>query len=125
MSSTRTRIGSETDIGKDGNSSVSCDPTLGSSLGLWLVADAGRLCIKNDDGPNVLLMAGNHGDEYEGQVALTKLVQSPEPAQMRGRITIHAMPNYPTAHAGLRTSPSDGSNLNCTFPGMQTEHRRK
>ena len=26
--------------------------------------------IKNGEGPTVLLMAGNHGDEYEGQVAL-------------------------------------------------------
>ena len=25
--------------------------------------------IKNGDGPTLLLMAGNHGDEYEGQVA--------------------------------------------------------
>jgi hypothetical protein len=26
--------------------------------------------IKNGKGPRILLMAGNHGDEYEGQVAL-------------------------------------------------------
>jgi len=25
------------------------------------------VCIKNGDGPRVLLMGGNHGDEYEGQ----------------------------------------------------------
>lgn len=29
--------------------------------------------IKNGDGPTALLISGNHGDEYEGQVALTKL----------------------------------------------------
>jgi predicted deacylase len=27
-------------------------------------------CVKNGAGPRILLMAGNHGDEYEGQVAL-------------------------------------------------------
>ena len=29
--------------------------------------------IKNGEGPTLLLMAGNHGDEYEGQVAVTRL----------------------------------------------------
>jgi predicted deacylase len=37
------------------------------------------ICIKNGSGPRVLLVAGNHGDEYEGQVALTKLArENPE-----------------------------------------------
>jgi predicted deacylase len=30
--------------------------------------------IKNGDGPTAFLMAGNHGDEYEGQIALCKLI---------------------------------------------------
>ena len=28
------------------------------------------VCIRNGAGPTALLMAGSHGDEYEGQVAL-------------------------------------------------------
>ena len=32
--------------------------------------------IRNGEGPCVLLMAGTHGDEYEGQVTLTRLAQS-------------------------------------------------
>src|SRR3546814_2542502 len=31
--------------------------------------------IKNGTGPSVLLIAGNHGDEYEGQVLLTRLIR--------------------------------------------------
>jgi predicted deacylase len=31
--------------------------------------------IKNGSGPTVLLMAGNHGDEYEGQVTMIRLIQ--------------------------------------------------
>ena len=42
-------------------------------------------CIKNGDGPRVLLMAGNHGDEYEGQVALGKLIRSLEAEEVCGR----------------------------------------
>jgi predicted deacylase len=73
--------------------------------------------IKNGTGPRVLLMAGNHGDEYEGQVALSKLVQRLDPARVNGQIILLPMANFPAAKAGLRTSPLDGGNLNRSFPG--------
>lgn len=73
--------------------------------------------IKNGDGPTSLLISGNHGDEYEGQVALTKLCNSLEPSDIQGRLIIMTMANYPAAHAGMRTSPYDGGNLNRSFPG--------
>ncbi len=73
--------------------------------------------IANGAGPTVLMMAGNHGDEYEGQIALTKLVQALSPDDIRGRIIILTMANFPAADAGRRTSPIDGGNLNRTFPG--------
>ena len=31
--------------------------------------------IRNGSGPTVFLMAGNHGDEYEGQIVLAKLIR--------------------------------------------------
>lgn len=73
--------------------------------------------IANGDGPTVLIMAGVHGDEYEGQIALTKLVQTLEPGAIRGRIIILSMANFPAAEAGRRTSPFDSGNLNRAFPG--------
>ena len=73
--------------------------------------------IKNGDGPTALLISGNHGDEYEGQIALTKLCKDLEPDNIRGRLIILTMANYPAAQAGLRTSPIDDGNLNRTFPG--------
>jgi hypothetical protein len=75
------------------------------------------ICIKNGDGPTVLLTAGNHGDEYEGQLALMKLCQQIQPADIRGRIIMLTSLNYPAALAGLRVSPVDGLNLNRSFPG--------
>jgi uncharacterized protein len=52
-------------------------------------------CIKNGKGPRVLLIAGNHGDEYEGQVALGKLIRSPRAAAVSvkgsARITAKSM----------------------------------
>lgn len=68
-------------------------------------------------GPTIMLMAGNHGDEYEGQIALTKLVRELEPDDIRGRIIILTMTNFPAAEAGSRISPIDDGNLNRAFPG--------
>nr|WP_283936449.1 succinylglutamate desuccinylase/aspartoacylase family protein [Aminobacter aminovorans] len=74
-------------------------------------------CIRNGAGPTSLLIAGNHGDEYEGQVALGKLARQVEPRDVRGRILILPALNYPAVVAGRRLSPLDGGNLNRLFPG--------
>jgi predicted deacylase len=73
--------------------------------------------IRNGEGPTALFVSGNHGDEYEGQVALCNLAQSLDPASIRGRVIIMTMANFPAAMAGTRTSPIDGGNLNRIFPG--------
>jgi uncharacterized protein len=73
--------------------------------------------IRNGDGPTALLSSGTHGDEYEGQVALTKLCRELTPEDIRGRLIILTMANYPAALAGTRTSPIDEGNLNRAFPG--------
>lgn len=75
------------------------------------------IVIKNGTGPTVLLTAGNHGDEYEGQLALMKLCRELETDAVRGRIIMLPTANYPAAIAGLRTSPIDDLNLNRSFPG--------
>lgn len=68
-------------------------------------------------GPTALLVAGNHGDEWEGQIVLTELLQALQPAQVRGRIIILPCTNLPASMASLRTSPLDDGNLNRSFPG--------
>ena len=73
--------------------------------------------VRGGDGPDVLLTAGNHGDEYEGQIALLKLMRALTPQEVRGRVIIVPRLNLPAAAAGRRTSPIDGGNLNRLFPG--------
>lgn len=65
----------------------------------------------------MLLTGGNHGDEYEGPVALTKLCSTLKTEDVQGRIIIIPFMNYPAFKAGTRTSPIDRGNLNRTFPG--------
>ena len=74
-------------------------------------------CIKNGSGVTTLLISGTHGDEYEGQVALSKLINQLKPEEIQGRVIIVPMANFPAAKAGLRTSPIDEQNLNRICPG--------
>ena len=73
--------------------------------------------IKNGNGPSVLMQAGNHGDEWEGQIGLGNLIRSLEPKDIKGRLVILPSANFPAAMAGQRTSPIDDGNLNRSFPG--------
>ena len=73
--------------------------------------------IRNGDGPVILLTAGVHGDEYEGQAALLKLAHDLTPDTVQGQVIILPMINAPATRAGQRTSPIDGGNLNRLFPG--------
>ena len=75
------------------------------------------ICVAAGSGPTVLLIGGNHGDEYEGQIALSKLAAALETDQVSGRIIIVPAVNLPAAMSGTRTSPLDGGNLNRLFPG--------
>ena len=73
--------------------------------------------IRNGAGPTALFVAGNHGDEYEGLVALHELAATLDPAEIRGRVIILPALNQPAVAAGRRVSPIDGVNLNRAFPG--------
>ncbi|MFH1805071.1 MAG: N(2)-acetyl-L-2,4-diaminobutanoate deacetylase DoeB [Pseudomonadota bacterium] len=73
--------------------------------------------IRNGNGPTALLTGGNHGDEYEGPVALFKLANHLAASEIRGRVIILPAMNYPAFCAATRISPIDRGNLNRTFPG--------
>lgn len=72
---------------------------------------------RNGAGPTLLLTGGNHGDEYEGPVALFELAATVKAEDLNGRIIIIPAMNYPAFRAGARTSPIDRGNLNRLFPG--------
>lgn len=73
--------------------------------------------IRNGEGPTALLTGGNHGDEYEGPLALFDLARTLDPATVSGTVIIVPAMNYPAFRAGTRTSPIDKGNLNRSFPG--------
>jgi predicted deacylase len=73
--------------------------------------------VKNGIGPTILIEAGNHGDEYEGPIALGELLREIDPADVSGRIIAIPAINVRAVEAGTRTSPVDGLNFNRCFPG--------
>jgi N-alpha-acetyl-L-2,4-diaminobutyrate deacetylase len=73
--------------------------------------------VKHGDGPTALLTGGNHGDEYEGPIALSKLASTLKASDVTGRVIVVPFMNYPAFRAGRRTSPIDQGNLNRSFPG--------
>jgi N-alpha-acetyl-L-2,4-diaminobutyrate deacetylase len=72
---------------------------------------------KNGEGPTMLFTGANHGDEYEGPVALFDLANKIKAKDLSGRVIIVPGMNYPAFKAGKRTSPIDGGNMNRAFPG--------
>jgi N-alpha-acetyl-L-2,4-diaminobutyrate deacetylase len=73
--------------------------------------------IRNGNGPTALLTGANHGDEYEGPLALVDLARTVSIDDVQGRIVIVPFMNYPAFTAGRRVSPIDGGNMNRIFPG--------
>lgn len=73
--------------------------------------------ISRGKGPTALVMAGNHGDEYPGQVAILKLCRQLGLDDVLGRIILVPCLTVPASKAMTRLSPLDGKNFNRCFPG--------
>lgn len=73
--------------------------------------------FKNSIGSTALITGANHGDEYEGPIALYNFAQRTDLASFQGRVIIIPAMNYPAFQAGTRVSPLDHLNMNRIFPG--------
>ena len=73
--------------------------------------------INNGEGPTITFIAGNHGDEYEGPLALLKLASELNIEDVSGRVILIPCLNAPAVAAASRLSPVDNLNMNRIFPG--------
>ena len=87
-----------------------------SNYGGWAYDLVPIATIANGDGPTVLISGGNHGNEYEGQIASLRLVHELQPEQVSGRIIVVPVISTEAAWASTRLWPS-GANFNRSFPG--------
>ncbi len=88
------------------------------NLGGWANVMVPITTVAEGDGPTVLVLGGNHGDEYQGQVAGMKLARALTADMVTGRLIIIPSLNFPAAKAATRLSPLDGMNMNRAFPGQ-------
>ncbi len=76
--------------------------------------------VHGGPGPTVLMTAGSHGDEYEGQAILHRLMQELTPQDVFGRMILLPALNTPAVLTKARVSPLDDGNMNRIFPGDPT-----
>lgn len=112
-----TRIWTPIDYEADGKQSDCLRLPYSSDLSAYGWIPIPLVCIKNGSGPTALLVAGNHGDEYEGQIALSNMAREIAVHEVSGRLLILPALNAPAVAAGRRVSPLDEGNLNRLFPG--------
>ena len=87
--------------------------------GTWGNAVVPLTVINGTAGPGkgVACFGGTHGNEYEGQVAVWRLMHELDPAQISGRVILMPRLNMPACVSGTRESLMDGANMNRVFPG--------
>ena len=69
------------------------------------------------EGRTVAIFGGTHGNEYESQVALTRLCADLDPDQLTGRVIIMPRLSEDACRHGTRAAVEDGVNMNRAFPG--------
>ncbi|MDQ0394660.1 succinylglutamate desuccinylase/aspartoacylase family protein [Labrys monachus] len=113
----RSSVFADVDLGRDGKQVGFFYVPQSPHDDAWGTVRVPLAVIKNGTGPTILFEGGNHGDEYEGPIALGELIRSIDPATIQGRIIAIPAINLPAVTAAQRTSPIDGLNFNRTFPG--------
>jgi predicted deacylase len=113
----RTRITNPIDFDKNGRQAGYLRAPLSRDKSGWGVIEIPIISIKNGSGPTVLLTGGIHGDEYEGQIAISRLARSLDPARVQGRVIMIPAYNMPAVLNDSRLSPVDNRDMNRCFPG--------
>ena len=104
------------DLGADGRQVGRLGVPRSSNTAGWASTYVPIVSVARGSGPTVLVLAGNHGDEYEGQVAALNLARDLRPEQVSGRVVIVPVLSMDASRAGTRLWPS-GANFNRSFPG--------
>jgi len=111
-----TQVSCTIDLGSSGKQIGRLQLPRISNTGGWASSFVSIACVANGSGPTVLVLAGNHGDEYEGQIAALRLIQELQPEEVAGRVIVIPVLSGDASRANTRLWPS-GANFNRSFPG--------
>jgi predicted deacylase len=84
----------------------------GNELALTVMVAIGK-----HPGKTLTVLAGVHGDEYEGIRAIPEVFKQVDVEELHGRLIMVPICNAPAYFSATRNSPIDGLNLARTFPG--------
>jgi hypothetical protein len=102
-----------------------CNSRHSFALRVAPLADGTTVCLPVNvlvgaqDGATLLMVAGVHGDEYEGITAQLELWESLQPEQVSGMVISVPVANPPAFRARQRRNPEDQVDMNRVFPGNQ------
>ncbi len=69
-------------------------------------------------GPVLALVSGSHGTEYASIIALEKVIESLDPAQISGTVIVLPLVNIPSFEQKVpHVNPVDGKSMNRFYPG--------
>jgi N-alpha-acetyl-L-2,4-diaminobutyrate deacetylase len=111
------RIRCDIDFERSGRQAGYLRAPLSRNTSGWGTVEIPIVVVRNGSGPTVLLTGGVHGDEYEGQIAISRLARELDPAALAGRLIMMPAVNIPAVMNDTRLSPVDGRDLNRCFPG--------
>ena len=83
------------DLDKPGRQQGFLQVPYSHNLGGWANVMVPITVIAHGQSPTVLVLGGNHGDEYQGQIAAMKLARALRPEEVRGRIILIPSLNFP------------------------------
>ncbi|WP_210484714.1 succinylglutamate desuccinylase/aspartoacylase family protein [Microvirga antarctica] len=113
----KSRIRCEIDFDREGRQAGYLRAPLSRNTSGWGTIEIPIVCVKNGSGPTVLFTGGVHGDEYEGQIAVSRLAQTLRASDIQGRVIMLPAVNVPAVLNDTRLSPIDHRDMNRCFPG--------
>jgi len=96
---TRSRIFHEIDFDKPGKQLGYLRVPQSRDGGAWSTIEVPIAVINGGKGPAVLFTGGVHGDEYEGQIAGSRLARRLDPQSLRGKLILMPAVDLPAALA--------------------------
>ncbi len=111
------RVRNPIDFDKSGRQAGYLQAPISRNGGGWSTIEIPIVSLKNGSGPTILFTGGIHGDEYEGQIAISRLAAGLDPARVQGRVIMIPAFNMPAVLNDTRLSPVDNLDMNRCFPG--------
>ena len=88
MTTAASRIRCDIDFDKPGRQASYLRAPQSRDTSGWGVVEIPIYVLKNGSGPTLLLTGGVHGDEFEGQIAISRLAQTLKAGEIQGRLIL-------------------------------------